>query len=292
MPTHDFIDEATIEVAAGDGGDGCVGFRREKFVPRGGPDGGDGGRGGDVVLVADRNLATLRDQRYQREFARRATASPAARTSAAGRTAPTSWCACPSGRTVFDADAPADAEPLADLAARRRALRRRARRARRLGQPALRDADAAERPTSRSPGLPGRARAAPALAEAPRRRRPRRPSRTPASRRCSRASRPRGRRSPTTPSRRSCRASASRSRASGASWWPTSPGSSRARSQGVGLGDRFLRHVERTRVLVHLLDVGGGAARGARPARRLRDGARRARRLRRRPRRARRRSSC
>ena len=54
-----FIDEVTISVFAGDGGDGCVSMHREKFAPRGGPDGGDGGRGGDVMLVADRNLNTL-----------------------------------------------------------------------------------------------------------------------------------------------------------------------------------------------------------------------------------------
>jgi GTP-binding protein len=61
-----FIDEATIEVHAGKGGDGAASFRREKFVPRGGPDGGDGGRGGSIYAVADRNINTLIDYRYAR----------------------------------------------------------------------------------------------------------------------------------------------------------------------------------------------------------------------------------
>ncbi|RUO33532.1 Obg family GTPase CgtA [Aliidiomarina sanyensis] len=61
-----FVDEVDIRVEAGDGGNGCVSFRREKFIPKGGPDGGDGGDGGDVWLVADENLNTLIDYRFER----------------------------------------------------------------------------------------------------------------------------------------------------------------------------------------------------------------------------------
>ena len=63
-----FIDEATILVEAGKGGDGALSFRREKYVPRGGPDGGDGGDGGSVYLVGDESLNTLVDFRYHRRF--------------------------------------------------------------------------------------------------------------------------------------------------------------------------------------------------------------------------------
>lgn len=61
-----FVDEAFIRVEAGDGGNGCVSFRREKYIPKGGPNGGDGGDGGSVYLLADVNLNTLVDLRYQR----------------------------------------------------------------------------------------------------------------------------------------------------------------------------------------------------------------------------------
>lgn len=63
-----FIDEALIRVEAGDGGNGCVSFRREKYIPKGGPDGGDGGDGGDVYLIADENLNTLIDYRFEKRF--------------------------------------------------------------------------------------------------------------------------------------------------------------------------------------------------------------------------------
>src|ERR1700761_5540560 len=62
-----FIDEARIEVIAGDGGNGSASMRREKFIPFGGPDGGDGGRGGSVYVVADRNINTLIDYRYAKK---------------------------------------------------------------------------------------------------------------------------------------------------------------------------------------------------------------------------------
>ncbi len=72
-----FLDEAKVYIRSGDGGNGCVSFRREKFIEFGGPSGGDGGRGGDVIVEAVNGLNTLIDYRYQQHFKaqkRRATA--------------------------------------------------------------------------------------------------------------------------------------------------------------------------------------------------------------------------
>lgn len=98
-----FIDEAKIFVASGKGGDGAVHFRREKYVPRGGPDGGDGGRGGDVVLRVKHTLNTLRSFQYNQKFL----ASPGgngAKQKMTGRSAPTMIIDVPPGTLVYDFD--------------------------------------------------------------------------------------------------------------------------------------------------------------------------------------------
>ena len=63
-----FVDKAKIKIKAGDGGDGAVSFHREKYVAAGGPDGGDGGKGGDIVFQVDDNFSTLIDFRYKRKY--------------------------------------------------------------------------------------------------------------------------------------------------------------------------------------------------------------------------------
>jgi GTP-binding protein len=106
-----FIDEATITVRSGDGGRGCVSFRREKFVPRGGPDGGKGGNGGSVVLVVSPHMSTLLDFRY-RNLHKAKRGQHGMGKNMHGRNAPDLRIAVPPGTIVHDDET---GEPLADL---------------------------------------------------------------------------------------------------------------------------------------------------------------------------------
>jgi GTP-binding protein len=108
-----FIDEARIAVHAGTGGDGAVHFRREKYVPRGGPDGGDGGRGGCVYAIADRNINTLIDYRYNRIF-RANDGDRGGGKQCTGKSADDIYLRVPVGTVVSDRDSSA---VVADLAA-------------------------------------------------------------------------------------------------------------------------------------------------------------------------------
>jgi GTP-binding protein len=107
-----FIDEARIDVHAGKGGNGAVSFRREKFVPRGGPDGGDGGRGGSVYAIADRNINTLIDYRFAR-IHRAKSGEPGRGSQCNGKGADDIYLRMPVGTVISDQDTGA---PVADLA--------------------------------------------------------------------------------------------------------------------------------------------------------------------------------
>jgi len=98
-----FVDEASITVEGGDGGRGCMSFRREKFVPHGGPDGGDGGHGGEVVLVADEGVSTLIHFRY-RPLLRAKRGQHGQGSDKTGRSGPDLVIRVPVGTVVFDED--------------------------------------------------------------------------------------------------------------------------------------------------------------------------------------------
>ena len=109
-----FVDEATIQVRAGKGGHGCVSFRREKFVPRGGPDGGDGGRGGSVILKADSRLLSLYDFRLKRQYEAR-NGQPGMGSQCNGRKGEDLILGLPVGTLVYARDEMGEEYLLADL---------------------------------------------------------------------------------------------------------------------------------------------------------------------------------
>ena len=125
-----FLDQARVYIRSGDGGAGCVSFRREKFIEFGGPDGGDGGRGGDVVVECAAGLNTLIDFRYQQHFKAKTGMHGMGRNRAGGRGAD-AVLKVPVGTQVFDEESGA---MLADLTQGGRARRRRQGRQRRLRQ--------------------------------------------------------------------------------------------------------------------------------------------------------------
>ena len=106
-----FVDYVKIRVRSGRGGSGCVSFRREKFIPRGGPDGGDGGRGGDVIVRADHRLQTLLDHRYRKEY-RAMNGQPGMGRKMHGRDGDDMIISVPVGTVISDADT---GEVIADL---------------------------------------------------------------------------------------------------------------------------------------------------------------------------------
>lgn len=106
-----FVDEVTVRVVSGHGGKGCVSFRREKFIPRGGPDGGDGGKGGDIIIKATRRLTTLLDLKYKKESVAR-NGEAGRGSNCHGKDAPDLIIPIPVGTLVTDAES---GELLVDL---------------------------------------------------------------------------------------------------------------------------------------------------------------------------------
>ncbi|MDR7486196.1 MAG: GTPase ObgE [Armatimonadota bacterium] len=246
------IDRARVYVKAGDGGRGCVSFRREKFVPKGGPDGGDGGAGGSVVFVADASRSTLVDFRYRQHFrAPRGGHGEGARRT--GRSGPDLVVPVPVGTIVRDAQT---GEVLADLAqdGQRAVIARGGRGGRGNAHFATPTARA---PRRAEPGEPGEARwvelelqllADVGLVGLPN------AGKSTLLRRIS-AARPKVGAYPFTTT----------DPVLGAVEMPDGrsfvvadlPGLIEGAHQGAGLGHAFLRHIARTRVLIHVIDLTG-----------------------------------
>ncbi len=247
-----FIDEVTISVLAGDGGDGCVHLHREKFVPRGGPDGGDGGRGGDVVLIASRNHATLLEQRMRREN-RAESGAPGGANGCNGRGGAALEITVPVGTIVNEIGRDGE-RLLVDLKhdGDRFVVARGGRGGRgnvNFATPTRQTPDFAERGragATRELRLSLKLLADVGLVGFPN-------AGKSTLLRCLSAARPRVAAYPFTtlvPQLGVAQCGERRFVVADI------PGLIEGASHGAGLGDRFLRHIERTRVIVHLLDAG------------------------------------
>jgi len=260
-----FIDEAALTVFAGSGGNGMVGYRREKFVSLGGPNGGDGGRGGDVVLVADRNLSTLIDLQHRREIRAQngANGGTSRKTGASGVD---TEIRLPVGTLVYATD-PLEENPSADAAAPSVDLTEDGQRflvARGgnggFGNARFKNATR-QTPDFALSGRPGEQRelrlslkllADVGLVGFPN------AGKSTLLRRLS-AARPKVASYPFTTLTPSLGVV---ERGDARIVVADIPGLIEGASAGAGLGHQFLRHIERTRVLVHLLDVGAALLEG------------------------------
>ncbi len=248
-----FIDRAIIQVKAGDGGQGCVSFRREKFVPKGGPDGGDGGDGGDVILVADENLSTLLDFQYRHHY-RAQRGSHGEGSHRHGKRGGSLIVPVPVGTVVKDADAEA---VLADLV--HHGQRAVVARGGRGGRGNARFATSTHRaPRQAEPGGPGEERRVELelrlIADAGLVGFPNAGKSTLLSRVS--AARPKIADYPFTTTEPYLGVVGL---ADGRSFVLADiPGLIEGAHQGAGLGHTFLRHISRTRVLVHLIDLAAG----------------------------------
>jgi len=245
-----FVDEATIEVIAGKGGNGVASFRREKFIPKGGPDGGDGGRGGSIFAVADRNINTLVDFRFAR-LHRAKNGENGRGSDMYGAAAPDIILRVPVGTIVHDADS---GEVLFDLARHNQKVTLAAGGQGGLGN--LRFKSSVNRaPKQCTPGKEGEQRRLrlelKVLADVGLLGMPNAGKSTLISRISN--ARPKIADYPFTtlhPNLGVVRTSAERSFVVA-----DIPGLIEGASEGAGLGHLFLRHLARTRVLLHLVDI-------------------------------------
>ena len=245
-----FIDEATITVQAGNGGGGCLSFRREKYIERGGPDGGNGGDGGDVYLLGDESLNTLIDFQYQPQYRAKKGENGGGRnkTGAGGESI---YIKVPIGTTVVDEDTQEilyDIEKVGEKALVARGGRRG------VGNAAFKSSTNRS-PRQTTPGEPGEYRSLrlqlKLIADVGLLGRPNAGKSTLISRVS--AARPKIADYPfttLTPSLGIVKVALDSSFV-----MADIPGLLEGASEGVGLGTRFLRHVARCKVLLHLVDV-------------------------------------